>query len=112
RGASPDPAAMRLTDLASRLRADAVIAVKQALYFRRGEPYQVAGQTLRYLPGTRPVRLSHASSTNGINRYDALQIQALVDGLREGDTALDIGAHAGQYAVLMAALCGQAGRVV
>jgi FkbM family methyltransferase len=36
----------------------------------------------------------------------------LSTNLRAGDTAIDVGAHCGQYAILMAALCGTTGRVV
>jgi FkbM family methyltransferase len=36
----------------------------------------------------------------------------LSKGLNDGDTAIDIGAHCGQYALPMAAFCGQSGKVV
>jgi FkbM family methyltransferase len=49
---------------------------------------------------------------DAVARYDALQIKLFSSCLVEGDTALDIGAHYGVYSVLMAALCGQTGRVV
>ena len=64
------------------------------------------------LPGTRPVRLRHVRSTNDVARYDALQVKFLRATLTEGDTAVDIGAHCGQYAILMAALCGGTGNVI
>jgi len=89
-----------------------VIGVKSAVYGRRGEPYRIEGQTLRYLPGTRPIRLSYISSHNAVARYDALQIAYLVAHLKEGDTAIDIGAYHGVYSILMAARCGQSGHVV
>jgi FkbM family methyltransferase len=89
-----------------------VLGLKWALYGARGEPYRIAGQTLRYLPGTRPVRTRYADSPNSNVRYDALQAIWLSSHLNEGDVALDIGAHSGSYTILMASRCGQTGRVV
>jgi FkbM family methyltransferase len=88
------------------------LAAKHLLYSRRGEPYRIAGHTLRYVPGTRPIRLRYINSPNGINRYDALQMQLFSKELREGDTVIDIGAHCGQYTLMMAAMCGPTGNVV
>lgn len=96
----------------SRLRHAAVLAAKRALYGRHGEPYRIDGRTLRFLPGSRPVRLSYLDSPNDNVRYDALQIDALRRGIRPGDTVLDVGAHHGQYAVLMSAFAGSGGTVV
>jgi FkbM family methyltransferase len=66
---------------------------------------------LRFLPGTRPVRLRHIHSKSSVVRFDALQLQWLGAHLAEGDTAIDIGAHSGSYSILMAARCGQSGYV-
>ncbi len=100
---------MRMT---TQFRHHLVLGLKQVFYGRRGEPYRIEGHTLRYLPGTRPVRLRYTRSRNGITRYDALQVVWLSTHLTEGDTALDIGAHYGTYSILMAAKCGQTGSVV
>jgi FkbM family methyltransferase len=89
-----------------------VLALKRLLYGRCGEPYRIEGHTLRYMPGTRPVRLRYVHSRNSVVRYDALQVQLLSSHLAEGDTAIDIGAHCGQYSILMAAMCGRTGHVV
>jgi FkbM family methyltransferase len=89
-----------------------VLGLKRALYRARGEPYRIDGYTLRYLPGTRPVRMRYAQSRNSSARYDALQVAWLTTHLNEGDVALDIGAHCGAYSILMAAKCGQSGHVV
>lgn len=86
--------------------------LKRLAYGRTGEPYQIANRTLRYLPGTRPIRPRYVHSSNEVNRYDALQIQLLSEHLNEGDTAIDIGAHYGVFTVLMAAMCGLSGRIV
>lgn len=92
-------------------RHAAVTGLKRLVYGSRGEPYRVGGHVLRFVPGTRPVKLRYASSENWVNRYDALQIRYLTETLRPGDVALDIGAHHGQDALIMAALCGAEGRV-
>ena len=90
-----------------------VLATKRALYSSRGEPYKIAGHTLRYLPGTRPVRLKYANqSTDWVSMYDALEIKMLLAGIKEGDTLIDVGAHVGQYSVLMAALGGARSTVI
>jgi FkbM family methyltransferase len=94
------------------LRHNAALALKQIIYRRRGEPYVVDRHTLRYIPGTRPVRLRYKSSDNDVVRYDALQVELFAAQLSEGDVAIDIGAHAGQYSLIMAAMCGTSGRVV
>ncbi len=86
--------------------------VKNLLYRRRGEPYRIAGRTLRYLPGSRPVRLAYLDSPNDNVRFDALQVDMLSRGIRSGDVVLDVGAHHGQYGILMAAFAGAAGTVV
>jgi FkbM family methyltransferase len=89
-----------------------IIGLKRAVYGRSGEPYRINGHTLRYLPGTRPVRLRYIRSQNDVVRYDALQVAWLSSHLAEGDTAIDIGAHYGGYSIIMAAKCGQTGHVV
>ena len=64
------------------------------------------------MPGTRPIRLRYLHSTDSVNRYDAMQVQWLDVHLKEGDTAIDVGAHYGVYSLLMAAKCGKSGNVV
>jgi len=93
------------------MRHQLALAVKGILYGRRGEPYSFAGHRLRFVPGTRPIRLRHTNSNNWVNRYDALQIEWLASHLGCGDVAFDIGASAGTVTVLMAALCSQSGHV-
>jgi len=94
------------------LKNKAALTLKNFMYGRRGEPYVVAGRTLRYLPGTRPTRIRYASARDDNTRYDALQVCLFANQLSEGDTAIDIGAHAGQYCIMMAAMCGYTGHVV
>jgi FkbM family methyltransferase len=93
-------------------RHAATSLIKRIVYSRRGEPYEVAGKVLRFAPGTRPVRLRYAASSNGVNRYDALQLKLLSEELHEGQIAFDVGAHVGAVALIMAAFCGKSGRVV
>jgi FkbM family methyltransferase len=56
--------------------------------------------------------LRYRNSGNTITRFDALQIETLADGIRPGDTVIDVGAHYGQYSILMAAFAGQSGTVI
>jgi FkbM family methyltransferase len=89
-----------------------VLGLKRAIYGGRGEPYRIGRRTLRYLPGTRPVRTHYAHSRDMNARYDALQILWLLSHLSEGDIAVDVGAHCGTYSLIMAAQCGEYGHVV
>ncbi len=89
-----------------------VFMLKTILYSRAGEPYPFGGKTLRFTPGSRPVRTKYRNSTNANVRNDALQVDLVLNSLQEGDTAIDIGAHAGQYGVLMSACCGASGQVI
>lgn len=96
----------------SRLHHTATLAFKRLAYGRKGEPYRIGTHTLRYLPGSRPVRLAYIDSTDDSARYDALQVDAFYKGIRPGDTVLDVGTHYGQYALLMSAFAGSTGTVV
>lgn len=101
-----------ISSAVENLRESAVTRLKSALYGNKGEPYTVLGNTLHFLPGTRPVKTKYATSSDRNVRYDALQVEIFSNGLNEGDTAIDIGGHAGQYCLIMAAMCGQSGSVI
>jgi FkbM family methyltransferase len=98
--------------MSQRLNARLVSAAKRLLYGKRGEPITYGVHRLRYLVGSRPVRLKYANSTDIVARNDARQIQFFIDHVRAGQLVLDIGGHYGEYAVLFAALVGSEGRVV
>jgi FkbM family methyltransferase len=89
-----------------------VLMAKRIWYGARGEPIAYGPHRLRYLPGSRPVRLKYAASRDSVARNDARQIQFFLDHVRSGDVVFDIGGHYGEYAVLFAALVGRAGHVV
>src|SRR5579864_3962416 len=93
-------------------RHHCVLKLKQVFYAGRGEPYEFDGHRLRYVPGSRPIRMRYLDSTNRVNRFDALQVMWLRTHLKEGDLAIDVGAHHGMYSMLMAAKCGPRGHVV
>lgn len=86
--------------------------IKRILFAKYGEPYHFGQETLRFVPGTRPVRLKYRHSTNANARNDALQVALILESVKTGSRALDIGGHAGQYGLLLAAKCGVTGRVV
>ncbi|HYC37541.1 MAG TPA: hypothetical protein VEC19_14035 [Usitatibacter sp.] len=46
------------------LKPTLFLAAKRLAYGRRGEPYRIAGRTLRYAPATRPIRTRYAASSN------------------------------------------------
>lgn len=89
-----------------------VTQAKKLWYGDRGEPIQYREHKLRYLPGTRPVRLKYIDSPDMTVRNDARQISFFLDNVKSGDFVLDIGGHFGQYAVLFASLVSDSGRVI
>lgn len=90
----------------------AVINAKGFWYGRRGEPIKYGRHRLRYVPGTRPVRLKYVESTDVIVRNDARQLKFFVERVKPGDFVLDIGGNVGQYAVLFCSLVGAEGKVI
>jgi FkbM family methyltransferase len=92
--------------------ARAVKTAKSLWFGERGEPIEYGPHKLRYLVGSRPVRLRYATSSDVVARNDAKQIQFFLDRVRTGQLVLDVGAHYGEYAVLLAALVGPNGRVI
>jgi FkbM family methyltransferase len=98
--------------LARALFHKSIMAAKRLWYFGRGEPLTYGSLTLRYVPGSRPVREKYATSTDVVARNDALQMRFFARHLRPGDFAIDVGGHYGQYAVLFGTLVGASGRVV
>ena len=78
---------------------------KKLVYGSLGEPYRFAGNSLRFIPGTRPPRAKYANAQFWVTRYDALTVIWLEKHLRSSDTAIDIGAHNGIFTVLMAGVC-------
>ena len=100
-----------INPLRSTLAHRTVTAAKRLWYGGRGEPIRYGPHDLRYLPGTRPTRLKYVDSPDETVRTDVAQLKLVLDGVKPGDRVLDVGGHAGQYAVLFAALVGAAGRV-
>lgn len=96
----------------TQLRHHVILVAKSRLFAGRGEPYRVGGKTLRFVPGTRPVRLRYQDSENSVNLYDAMQLAWLLDNLGEGDVAIDVGANPGQYTIAVAERCGLTGTVI
>jgi FkbM family methyltransferase len=96
----------------SPLKHRLMLAAKKCLFFGRGEPYRIGDRVLRFVPGTRPVRLRYQSSKNGVNRYDALQLAWMLNNLADGDLAIDVGANCGQCTLVMAEKCGSRGTVI
>ena len=94
------------------VRESFVLNAKRALYAGRGEPYEFAGRTLRFIPGSRPVRRKYRHSPNWINRDDVLEMLWMEENVGEGSTAIDVGAHWGIYTIMLAVKCGPRGTVV
>src|SRR5215467_9087782 len=94
------------------MRHRLILAMKAWFFAGRGEPYRMAAKTLRFVPGTRPVRLRYQTTENAVNRYDALQLAWMLNNLAEGDFAIDVGANYGQCTIVIAATCGARGTVI
>ncbi len=111
-GHEHDSLVVKSGSMLDAFRHKSALALKRMIYGRKGEPYRVQGHALRFVPGTRPIRLKYARSTNDVSRYEALQVELFSTQLGEGDVAIDIGAHAGEFSLIMAVMCGRSGRVV
>jgi len=104
-----------MTTIVNRLRQayyGGVVSFKHLYYGNSGEPIRYGKHDLRYVPGTRPVRLKYVNSPNGTVRNDAKQISFFLEQLKPGDFVLDIGGNVGQYAVLFASLVSVAGQII
>jgi len=89
-----------------------ITAAKKFWYGNTGEPIKYHEHKLRYVPGTRPVRLKYINSPNPVVRNDAKQLEFFLDNIHKGDLVLDVGANLGQYAVLFASLVSDSGKVI
>jgi FkbM family methyltransferase len=89
-----------------------ITSAKKLWYGSRGEPIQYGSHNLRYVPGTRPVRLEYVDSPDVVTRNDAKQIDFLLKRVQPEQFVLDVGGNVGQYAVLLSALVGPAGKVI
>ncbi len=88
-------------------------AVKEVLYGSSGEPYRLpTGEKLRFVVGTRPVRMRFAEAQENSARFDALQTLTMCSRLQPGSSAVDVGANVGSTTLIMAARCGARGQVV
>jgi FkbM family methyltransferase len=103
---------MKVSLLSKSSWHNAVMAAKRFRYGTRGEPIEYHGHKLRYVPGTRPVRLKYVDSDDIVVRNDARQLQFFLERVKPGQFVLDIGGNVGQYAVLFGSLVGQSGRVI
>lgn len=90
----------------------AIVLAKKIVYLGRGEPFTLGSHRLRYVPGTRPVRLRYIDSPDEVVRNDAMQLRFFTENIVEGSLILDVGGHCGEYAVLFAALAGPGAEVV
>lgn len=90
----------------------AITGGKKIVYWRRGEPVRYGSHTLRYVPGTRPPRFKYLDSGDPTTQNELRQIDFFLNRVNSGDFVLDVGAHVGQYAVLLGALSGSAGNVL
>jgi FkbM family methyltransferase len=88
-----------------------LVKAKGILYHGRGEPITYGAHLLRYIPGTRPPRMKYLETGDATTRNELRQIEFFLKNVRPGDVALDVGGHAGQYAVLLGSLTGNEGRV-
>jgi FkbM family methyltransferase len=98
--------------LVRTLKSRTIKLAKRLAYGSRGEPYVMGPHRVRFIVGTRPIRLKYVDAKETVSRNDARQVQFFLNQLRPGQTVYDIGAHYGEYAVLLAALVGPQGRVV
>jgi FkbM family methyltransferase len=90
----------------------AIAVVKKVWFAGRDERLEVGGHSLKYVPGTRPVRPSYRDDPDIIVRNDARQLEYFAENIKRGETVIDVGGNVGQYAVLFGSLVGPAGKVI
>ncbi len=90
----------------------AIRSLKEFVYRGKGEPISYGKHHLRYMVGTRPIRLSYLNAADETTRNDVKQIKYFLDRVKLGERVFDIGGHNGQYAVLFSSLVGKDGEVV
>jgi FkbM family methyltransferase len=90
----------------------AISVVRKVWYAGRDERLEVAGHTLKYLPGTRPVRPSYRDDPDVVVRNDARQLEYFANNVKRGETIIDVGGNVGQYAVLFGTIVGDSGHVI
>lgn len=90
----------------------AIAVARQVWFAGRGERIEMYGHRLRYVPGTRPVRLKYRNDPDLTVRNDVRQLEFFGENVKQGDFVIDIGANVGQYAVLLGALVGPRGKVI
>jgi FkbM family methyltransferase len=74
---------------------------------RRGIPFVVGDQTLRFLPFSNPYIISDQNA----EQHDIMQLTAFAEAIRGADIVADVGAHLGEYTVVAAARVGERGHV-
>jgi FkbM family methyltransferase len=90
----------------------AIAAARKLLYSGRGEKIDICGHELRYVPGTRPVRLKYRNDPDLTVRNDVRQLEFFCGSVKSGDFVVDVGANVGQYAVLIGSIVGNTGQVI
>ena len=90
----------------------AMSVVRKVWYAGRDERFDVNGHNLRYVPGTRPIRLSYRDDPDEGVRNRARQLEYFAKNVKPGDTVVDAGGNVGRYAVLFGSFVGSKGRVL
>ena len=115
------PSGAKPRGLLARLRHDigpllprfvrhAAARLLEPLEARRGGTYEIAGERLRFLPGSAPVVVQR--TTDERLQLDALQLAIFAQAIRPGDVVADVGAYRGTYTLVAAARVGARGKII
>lgn len=80
-------------------RHDVARFVKQIIFGQKGEPYTFQNTILRFLSGSRPIKLKYINSKSPVTRNEVLQIKYFSENFKPSDVLWDIGSHHGHYSI-------------
>ena len=78
-------------------------AIKKIIY-AKGEPYLFSHSTLKFYPGTRPIKRKYINANNDVVRNDVLQINYFEKHFKPNDIFWDLGSHNGHYSIFAASI--------
>jgi methyltransferase, FkbM family len=90
----------------------AVAVIRKVIYAGRSETFEIRGRSLRFVPGTRPVRMKYRDDPDLIVRNDVRQMEYFAERVKDGDFFVDVGANVGHYAVPVASMVGDTGQII
>ena len=81
-----------------------IVRALKKILFSKGENYLFNNTSLRFLPGTRPIKRKYINAKSDVVRNDVLQIEYFEKHFSPTDVLWDIGSHNGHYSLFAASV--------